>query len=159
MLKEPTQYRACIAIHTSLIIQLLLLGGDSLCWLWRQRSSHYRYTCSFNLHVTHTNLLLSLILSVGPLCEYTENSGSEVIRQTCNTYDVYMSSLNFTCQPGQPGRLVWTPNDSTPDVMHYQVLNIIEYNIAGLMPISMETPTKLIKVKLNFSCPILLLQL
>ena len=76
------------------------------------------------------SLLLSFIPSVGPLCEYTENSGSEVIRQTCNTYDVYMSSLNFTCQPGQPGRLVWTPNDSTPDVVYYQVLNIIEYNIS-----------------------------
>ena len=80
------------------------------------------YTCSFNLHVlTPANLLLSFLPSVGPLCEYTENSGSELIRQVCNNYDAYMSSLNFTCQPGQPGRLVWTPNDSTPDVVYYQV--------------------------------------
>ena len=33
-----------------------------------------------------------------------------------------MSSLNFTCQPGTPGRLIWTPNDTTPDVVYYQVL-------------------------------------
>ena len=46
-----------------------------------------------------------------------------MVRQTCNTYDAYMTSLNFTCQPGQPGRLVWTPNDSTPDVVYYQVLD------------------------------------
>ena len=59
--------------------------------------------------------------TVGPLCEYNENSTSEALRQGCNPYDDYMNSLNFTCQPGEPGRLVWTPDENTPNLTYYQV--------------------------------------
>ena len=58
---------------------------------------------------------------VGALCEYSESGASENIRQTCGSYADYITSLSRTCQPGQPGRLVWTPDDTTPDLVYYQV--------------------------------------
>ena len=60
-------------------------------------------------------------LIVGPLCEMSETEESESIRQRCEPYDAYISSLNSTCQPGQPGELIWTPDDNTPDLVYYQV--------------------------------------
>ena len=60
--------------------------------------------------------------SVGTLCEYTETSTSETIRQTCHSYNDYFSSLDFTCQQGEPARVVWTPDHNTPDVVYYQVI-------------------------------------
>lgn len=67
-------------------------------------------------------LRLSLYTSVGALCEYTETGTSETIRQTCRPYNDYFSSLDFTCQRGEPARVVWTPNHNTPDVVYYQVI-------------------------------------
>ena len=59
---------------------------------------------------------------VGPLCEYTENGMSETIRQTCDSYKDYLNSLTLSCpQQGEPGKLVWKPDDKTPDVVYYQV--------------------------------------
>ena len=58
---------------------------------------------------------------VGALCEFSETGASETIRQTCGSYTDYIASLNRTCRSGQPGRLVWTPNDATPDLVYYQV--------------------------------------
>ena len=58
---------------------------------------------------------------VGPLCELSETGESESIRQTCKSYEEYISSLNSTCQAGEPGRLIWTPDDDTPNLVYYQV--------------------------------------
>lgn len=60
--------------------------------------------------------------AVGPLCEYNENSAAETVRQTCGSYSDYFNSLNFTCQRGEPGKLIWRPDDNTPDLVYYQVI-------------------------------------
>ena len=59
--------------------------------------------------------------SVGPLCEKSETGASESIRQRCESYDDYINSLTSACQTGEPGKLIWTPDDSTPDLVYYQV--------------------------------------
>lgn len=68
-----------------------------------------------------TNILLYIIYAVGPLCEYTENSAAETLRQTCASFESYFSGLNFTCHSGPAGRLIWTPDESTPNLVYYQV--------------------------------------
>ena len=59
--------------------------------------------------------------AVGPLCELSETGESERMRQSCGSYDDYINSLGSMCQPGDPGELIWTPDDSTPDRVYYQV--------------------------------------
>ena len=51
-----------------------------------------------------------------------ETATSGVIRQTCDTYENYISSLNLMCINGTPGTLVWTPDENTPDIVYYQVI-------------------------------------
>ena len=58
---------------------------------------------------------------VGPLHEYSENTTSETLRQSCGSYSDYFKSLTISRQLGQPGRLVWRPDDNTPDTVYYQV--------------------------------------
>ena len=74
------------------------------------------------LAIVHNLKFTSCLLnSVGPLCELMETATSGIIRQTCDTYDNYISSLNLMCVSGAPGTLVWTPDENTPDLVYYQV--------------------------------------
>ena len=52
---------------------------------------------------------------------------SETLRQTCKSYNDYFSSLGFTCNPGEPAKLVWTPDNGTPDLVYYQVFEIFSF--------------------------------
>ena len=69
----------------------------------------------YSLNISYTSCM-----QLVSLCEFSETGASEVLRQTCNSYDGYISSLNFTCQPGEPGRLVWIPDGNTLDVVCYR---------------------------------------
>ena len=71
-----------------------------------------------------------LFTAVGPLCELSDTAQSEGIRQSCGSYDDYISNLSSTCQGGDPGELVWTPDDSTPDLVYYQVKIILYTTVA-----------------------------
>ena len=61
--------------------------------------------------------------AVGRLCELTETAASERSRQSCSEIRPYVATLllNASCNSRQPGTLVWTPDESTPDVVYYQV--------------------------------------
>ena len=48
-------------------------------------------------------------------------TASELIRQSCGPYNDYISSLELTCMNGTHGKLVWTPDENTPDIVYYQV--------------------------------------
>lgn len=65
---------------------------------------------------------LAIANTAGPLCEYTETSISETLRQSCRPFEEYFNSLDFTCQAGEPAKLVWTPDENTPDLVYYQVI-------------------------------------
>lgn len=56
-----------------------------------------------------------------------ETATSGIIRQTCDTYENYVGSLNMMCVSGTPGTLVWTPDESTPDLVYYQVIIITHH--------------------------------
>ena len=70
-------------------------------------------------------IIIVLVCAVGALCRYREVSQSEVLRQSCGSYDDYFNSLEFGCQNGTHGKLLWTPNENTPDLVYYQVLMVM----------------------------------
>ena len=72
----------------------------------------------------HFIINLNLLNIVGRLCELRETTASETSRQSCNDLQTYISTLETTasCNSGEPGTLVWTPDENTPDLVYYQVL-------------------------------------
>ena len=52
---------------------------------------------------------------------------SETLRQTCKSYGDYFGSLEFICNQGEPAKLVWTPDNGTPDLVYYQVFEIFAF--------------------------------
>ena len=59
--------------------------------------------------------------TAGRLCNAAETTTSIGIRERCGNLTAYQASLESTCQAGQPGVLVWTPDENTPDLVYYQV--------------------------------------
>lgn len=68
------------------------------------------------------------IYAVGPLCQIRETAASENIRQRCSALPQYIATLREVpgtlCNPGQPGTLVWVPDENTPDTVYYQVIHV-----------------------------------
>lgn len=62
---------------------------------------------------------------MGRLCERQESPEATRIRETCGSsksaYEEALSRSSLTCAPGEPGILRWTPDESTPDTVFYQV--------------------------------------
>jgi hypothetical protein len=75
-----------------------------------------------NNHYAYQFLFSIIYTIVGALCEYVETPASEVIRQSCDSYNNYINSLELTCMNGTSGKLVWTPDEDTPDIVYYQVI-------------------------------------
>lgn len=82
------------------------------------------------IHVATCKFPLSLLcgwvkyfFTVGPLCQMEESEQSFIIRSNCLDLVTYTNSLvsSSQCTSGQPGRVVWTPDDNTPDLVYYQV--------------------------------------
>ena len=42
-------------------------------------------------------------------------------REGCMDRDTYEDLLEVNCDSGNPATLTWTPDDSTPDLVYYQV--------------------------------------
>ena len=70
------------------------------------------------------NINLNVLHIVGRLCELRETAASEISRQGCNDLQAYIGTLETpaSCNSGEPGTLVWTPDDDTDDLVYYQVL-------------------------------------
>ncbi len=51
----------------------------------------------------------------------SEPEAASDIRTSCGSLDDYENALTTTCVSGSPGVFKWTPDDSTPDVVYYQV--------------------------------------
>ena len=50
-----------------------------------------------------------------------ESEAATRVRTTCGSLEEYQDELTMTCGSTSPGKLVWTPDDDTPDVVYYQV--------------------------------------
>ena len=61
--------------------------------------------------------------AVGRLCELNEGPMALASRTSCQGIADYLSKLEESsgCSQGQPGTLTWTPDESTPDTLYYQV--------------------------------------
>ena len=55
-----------------------------------------------------------------------ETEASETTRQTCGDLQMYIDTLETpaSCNSGEPGKLVWTPDENTPDLVYYQVIHV-----------------------------------
>ena len=70
------------------------------------------------------HLLLPSYPTVGPYCEYKESGESVSARENCRSFDQYLGSLlKQPCRSDDPpGVFTWTPDDTTPDTVYYQVM-------------------------------------
>ena len=63
-------------------------------------------------------------VAVGPLCEYRSNVEAEDIADNCTSllchYEAALTPPNCTTSDGT-NSFTWTPDESTPDVVYYQV--------------------------------------
>ena len=58
--------------------------------------------------------------AVGTFCEYIEPAGQDA--ESFTSFDDYASTLTLDCPESRSsGKLSWTPDDTTPDVVYYQV--------------------------------------
>jgi len=71
-------------------------------------------------------------LIVGQLCQLMETGSSSNIRQSCSPLQSYLTSLSSSCNSGDPGTLIWTPDESTPNTVYYQVLQTLLPHISSL---------------------------
>ena len=56
------------------------------------------------------------------MCELRETVGARNIRERCESLTGYLDQLSLPeCAEGEPGVITWTPDDSTPDLVYYQV--------------------------------------
>ena len=58
---------------------------------------------------------------MGRYCEYTENPLAENLRTSCGAFEDYFKALNVSCSAGESGVVIWTPDETTPDTVYYQV--------------------------------------
>ena len=67
-----------------------------------------------------------------------ETAASETSRESCSDLQTYIDTLETpaSCNSGEPGILVWTPDENTPDLVYYQVYHLIlfvlKYHLLGL---------------------------
>ena len=61
------------------------------------------------------------------MCQLEETEASETTRQNCGDLQTYIDTLetSASCNSGEPGKLVWTPDENTPDLVYYQVYHLI----------------------------------
>ena len=81
------------------------------------------------IHIRLLNSLLFTPLSrapVGPLCQSNDSAASLAILTNCTAtlidYERALTTPDSTCgASATSNRFEWTPNDTTPDVLYYQV--------------------------------------
>ena len=65
-------------------------------------------------------------MAVGRLCELRETAAATNTREGCGDLEDYLRQLETECEEdGSPGVFTWTPDDSTPDIVYYQVIIIV----------------------------------
>jgi len=85
-----------------------------------------------------TTKMTWLLSAVGRLCERQESLEATNIRESCSSrenYEAAISESSLTCASGEPGILIWTPDENTPDTVFYQVqfpANTLHPYIEGL---------------------------
>ena len=64
--------------------------------------------------------------TVGRLCQLRETAASEKARNNCSDLQTYIDTLETpaSCNSGEPGILVWRPDENTPDLVYYQVYHV-----------------------------------
>ena len=68
-----------------------------------------------------TNIIIFFV-PVGRLCQTEETSAATTAREGCMEESQYFSALTQPCcGSGEPGTLVWTPDNTVPDTVYYQV--------------------------------------
>ncbi len=71
---------------------------------------------------------ISYVYSVGPYCEIKESGGAINALENCGSFNEYLAGLNKeACKSGDsPGVFSWTPDETTPDIVYYQVCAFVD---------------------------------
>ena len=84
--------------------------------------------CIYNHCVNSENntLLFSIDHVVGPFCEYIQTSAASDALSNCGSFQEYLNGLSrASCpplsSPNFEASFTWTPDDTTPDNLYYQV--------------------------------------
>ena len=86
---------------------------------------------------------------MGPLCEYRVTPDTEDPEEY-ETFDEYFDTLDLDCPHTTYGELTFTPDDSTPDIIYYQV--IIAKTLRKLYCIFINSPIFTVIVAVVFQC-------
>ena len=80
-----------------------------------------------------TNFILFLFIPVGTFCEYKPDleTSFPTLHNCTKGFSDYFNTLNYTCASDSPtaGVLQWTPDDSTPNIVYYQVSTMFTHYI------------------------------
>lgn len=57
---------------------------------------------------------------VGRLCSWTPDPAAPPADEY-PSFGAYQRALTLVCEEGTPGAISWTPDESTPDTVYYQV--------------------------------------
>ena len=73
------------------------------------------------------------LFAVGPYCEYTATADSRAALNDCGTFQEFLDALSRgSCPPltslNHTAGFTWTPNNTTPDTLYYQVSYIDDLN-------------------------------
>ena len=63
---------------------------------------------------------IAILHAVGRYCEYRNKLRDR--SDEFDTFDAYKDTLELFCLNGTSGQFTWTPDDTTPDVVYYQVV-------------------------------------
>ena len=81
------------------------------------------YTNGYSYIYSYHVLINIFTQTVGRLCQLLETPASQNTRESCSDLQTYIDTLETpaSCNSGEPGKLVWTPDENTPDLVYYQV--------------------------------------
>lgn len=74
--------------------------------------------------ISHFYCLCIFYVLEGRLCLWSQLDADpkfSVVRYRSSETEVVGQPLTLNCEPGEPGKLIWTPTAATPDEVYYQV--------------------------------------
>ena len=90
------------------------------------------FNCSFVVHSSHIQSCASCVLlvtvfvpcAVGRFCYYGPNGTDQA--DNVESFSEYNKTLTLQCEEGEPGVFTWTPDETTPNEVYYQVNQSLE---------------------------------
>ena len=70
--------------------------------------------------------LWPLCCTVGRFCYYGPEGVDQADNVELETFSAYKDTLSLQCDEGEPAVFTWTPDETTPDEVYYQVKQLVK---------------------------------